>query len=475
MLVATICWTRGLRFADPPEGMWDFFWQAIPKADLIARPWQSIWRLHAQPPGYQLWGLFWLALGGPERFPANVQIGHVLLGGLVTAFSWKLAHALTGSRAWATLAGLLTALNPSLFLYEGYLIYEMLVIALVTGAGVALWRTLREGRTRWLVLYCALLNLLVLTRSLYHLVFLAAALAPAWPALRRLRPWGRVLLLAGTFALPVAWYGKNYCQYGFFGASSWFGMGLFKTVSTYYLQPDWEAVEPAIRPDYPYVLDKYAYQHAIAEYEAYGFDRESEVPLLSRNNLHNINVPEISAGYGAAALKLIRLRPALYLLAVLDGYGSFCRTPGTFVHLSVNWEQVPWLPVYREAIYGEWLESEFSVHLPFSIGSMMFFYFPALMLGGCATVGYWRRRARARGLFDPRPWLLGWMVLVCVYVAIIGSLFENGENMRFRFATEPLTFAIGLLLIRGGWRRWLRPWPGRLRQSRGAARRRPGR
>jgi len=145
---------RGLNFTvhpDHPERAgWDWYWQVLSRADLLGRPWLSLWHLHDQPPGFSLWAWLWLHLCGSAHFPASLQLGYVLMGAAVVAMTFELTLALTASRPWALAAGLLMALNPALILYEAYLLYDIPVVFLLTATAWCLWRALAGGRRRWL-------------------------------------------------------------------------------------------------------------------------------------------------------------------------------------------------------------------------------------------------------------------------------------------------------------------------------------
>lgn len=465
---------HGLNFhVDEGRSSWDWFWQAIPTIDLLERPWQSFWVLHAQPPGFSLWGWFWLSAGGAKHFPGTIQLGYVLLGAGVVAMTYKLALALMRGRGWALAAGLGMALNPALFYYESYLLYEPLVMFLLMASAWCLWKALAGQSGRWLAAFVVMLNALVLTRSLYHWVFLIGAMAFAWPMWRALRPRWRWAMLALAIALPGLWYAKNAAQYGFFGASSWYGMGLYKCVVKGYSYR--ELVELRDRGIIPRFMEQIpSFSEPPSRYRSYGFTRTSDVPLLGRNDFHNINVPEISRQFGLVAKRLILLHPWRYACAVHGSYVKFCRPPSRFQHLDFHRiKHIGWEPLISQWLYGQWLTDQIEIPTRIQFGSMFYFYFPLLMLGGAIWAGRgWKacRPGQREGMSDgevgdktatpevwARPAVMAYFLYACLYVAVIGCLMENGENERFRFATEPMTLIITLILLRALCRRGVRP------------------
>ena len=443
---------RGLNFTfhpDRPErAEWDWYWQVLSRADLLERPWQSLWHLHAQPPAFSLWAWLWLHLCGSAHFPASLQFGYILMGGAVVAMTFELALALTASRPWALAAGLLMALNPAVFLYEAYLLYDIPVVFLLTATAWCLWRGLTRGRRRWLALMILALNALVLTRSLFHLVFIPLALAFAWPLWRELRPGRRWAWLALALLLPLAWYGKNMAQVGFFGSSSWFGLGWFRCVGHGYSSQELLALSR--RGVIPEMTARFSpYQHTPDQYRVYGFTRQSDVPLLARNDWHNVNVPAISAAYGRAALRLIELSPWRYARAIHDSYIKFCQPPARFEHLdAARYRYVFWEPLAAGLLYGKPLTEELELFTRIELGSLFYFIFPALILGGALWAWAARRRPGVDRAGRHRARLMAYLLFASLYVAAVICLFEDSENMRYRFYIEPLTLVIALTLVR---------------------------
>jgi 4-amino-4-deoxy-L-arabinose transferase-like glycosyltransferase len=457
LVLAWLAWRHGLSFAcDPRMGQWDWFWQAIPVADLLARPWQSFWHLHAQPPLFSLWGLFWLRLAGPAHFPAFIQLGYVLLGAGAVALTARLALALMRRPAWAWVAALIMAVNPALFYYEAFLLYEPLVLFFLIASAWCLWRALASGRAGWLVAFVATLNLLVLTRSLYHLLFLLAALCFAWPCWRSLRPTRAIALFVAALLLPTAWYAKDRVQYGFFGASSWYGLGLYRCVERGYNYLELrDLTRRGILPDY---MEKVpAFCDGPSHYAPYGFRATSPVPLLARVDFHNINVPTLSRRFADVSLRLILMNPWRYLCAVHDSYVKFSRPPSHFSQLAAQQRFFPaWDVLVTQGLYGQWLTYQVKITLGLEFGSLFYFYFPLLLLGGALWAARrWRENRTCARQDMPvapeeraRPLLAAYMLFACLYVAAIGCLLENGENERFRFALEPFTLILNLILLR---------------------------
>jgi hypothetical protein len=204
---------------------WDGLWQTIPADLLRADLWQSLWHSHAQPPLFNLFGALLLRLFHSHHLEA-MQVVHILLGALIAGMGYRILWSLTGgSRRVSFVTAVLLALNPTLFLFEAYPLYDLLTAFLVmlTLFFLALYKEYR--RLRLLFAFILTLNLLILTRSFYHLLLLLPAipfaLFLARVQRRRLLP---ALLLISL--LSTSWYAKNSYRFDFFGSSSWMGIGL---------------------------------------------------------------------------------------------------------------------------------------------------------------------------------------------------------------------------------------------------------
>ncbi|MCE5228638.1 phospholipid carrier-dependent glycosyltransferase [bacterium] len=460
--IAISAMLRGMTmFGRTLGGQWRDMWQVIVIDDLQNRPWSSIWLTHAQPPGFSLWGVFWYKLLH-GKFIVGMQWGYIALGTMTCVLIYSLTKTLSKSRRAALVVGFMVALNPAMFYFEAYMLYETLIVAMVTLSAWMLERGIRSGRLRWLIALIVLLNLLVLTRSFYHLIFIPAALVFAWPLWRKLRPTVILALLLAAVMLPAGWYAKNEVQYGFFGSSSWFGMGLFRCVVKGYTQQEIQrlADEGVVSQ---MVAQRWPYDHFPRDYVKFGYNKTSTIPVLSRDDFHNINVPDISRQYQVDSMTLIRLHPCRYLGSIHRAYTEFCEPVTRFSHLDYHRvKYIKWEVPYSCLLYGMWVTDVIYTFTNVELGSMFYFYFPMMLVGGAAWAAARARKNRA-ALAAGRPvepadaaapWVMAYVIFLSVYVVLVGTMFEFGENVRFRFGLEPLHFALAVILVRSAWLRW---------------------
>ncbi len=426
--------------------VWGWFLQNIATDLLLARPLESLWYLHAQPPLWNALGALLIHAFGPYHMGALhfVQMG---FGAATAGLVSRLVLDHTGSARLAAGVGLAVAFHPALILFEAYALYTVLVAFLVVWAAYLASRS-REAPGA-AVGFVGVVTALVLTRSVFHLVYLAGAVALA--ALLLVRPTRRqwaALLLAVMVA--AGWYAKNRVQYGFFGASSWYGMGLWRT-ALFGQDEDLlrrlyagGAFEPVVRVE-PFAPPSL--------YREMGYDKVSKVPLLSRDDMHNVNVPDISAAYWRSALALIRASPGRYARNVLTGYGNFSAPTSMFVHLQPNRARLGWYGELDHWLTGRPLAAAVEARLGGRVyyGSVYYLLFPAvLFLYGWQFLrrpGGWSGLA-ARVRADAAPFF---MAVTVLYVIVVTSMMELGENTRFKFMIEPAFLALAAIVAYRLW------------------------
>jgi hypothetical protein len=312
----------------------------------------------------------------------------------------------------------------------------------------ALVRAGPEGRTGPLIAALAAVSALVLTRSVYHVALLVPVVIGAAALARR-----RSLVLAVGTALallPAGWYVKNAVEFGFFGASSWYGMGLWRVALFRYQGEDLAPVLDRLEP----VVMVEAFSPP-SRYRSFGYVGSSDVPSLGRDDLHNVNVPAISRGYAASAGVLVRQGPLHFLGNVLIGYGNFSAPSTEFDHLAPDRDRMGFHVTAWRWATGLPLVRRIDARLPIgTVGSTFALLVP---LGLVVQIGLIARRVRRgepleRVLRDDAP-LFGAALLIA-YTAAVGSALELGENVRFKFMIEPLLLTVWTVLAVRSWREW---------------------
>ncbi|HEX5050158.1 MAG TPA: hypothetical protein VFZ65_00170 [Planctomycetota bacterium] len=419
---------------EPDPGIW----QILPTDLLAARPVESIWNMHSQPPLFNALRAVLVNAFGDAALDRLHDV-HMVLGALMCGMVYVVAREIVRRRWLAFVAALAVALHPSLFLYEAYELYTLVSAFLVVAVLMCLARHRRSQRRVWLYGFVLCLDLLVLTRSVFHPLLLLLAV-PSACVLAGPR-WRRVLVVTAALScVSLGWYAKNELQYGTFSGSSWGGLCLFR-VASYKWSPQELAALAASGEIAPAVASLRAFSRPSA-YVPFGFDRTSPVPALSRDDFHNINVVALSSMYGRAALQLIRRRPDRYVATVTQAVRTFCSPSAWYWGVEKNAARIAWhVGLVAGLLEGGWFARLGGAWFPHrgDFGSFVVVLLPLALLlhlwamvRGCGTsLAAFRHRLRGDAAMSG-AWLL------IAYTLVVTSCLEYGENNRFRFLVEPV-------------------------------------
>jgi hypothetical protein len=447
--------------------------QFIEPALLTERMAESLWYYHATPPVLNLLVGIGLKLFGADAWYFHAVLFHLL--GLVTALSvYALTQALTDSKLVAGITTALLVFGPSFVLYENHLFYDFPAMALLTVATLALYQFVSTKRTGWGIGFFCLLATLLLTRSVFHLIWMAAIVAFL---IALLGPWRRQILLAAAvpFLVVTLWYAKNYYHFGKFSSSTWMGLGLSNI--TLSLVPPTELVPLVERGE----LSLWA---LVSRYDKSGpifrgnLLPPTGVPVLDNvlvaqghENWNYRDIPAIDRFYTADALTVIRRFPATYFHGVSLA-NKFYFAPTSISPYFSQANRIAITPIQRSipSLLGGASGSMLVVPL-----DRLGFRFPEdiavplradwVVIVAWVGVFAWAYAVARRALIDraarssPRVVVLGFLVITAVYTYLVSTTLELGENYRYRFLVEPLFFVLAAAAATSAFRamrRWHR-------------------
>ncbi len=411
------------------NGNWADFWQIPGGGFLTGGALSDLWYMHAQPPLYTLYLALLFRI-----FPAHETIfvlSNVLMAGVSVAL---LAMILRWLQLPTILRRILLAvvlLHPALYVFAHYELYAVPTVFLATTAAAGLVRGVTVRELTPFVFALVTFALLILTRSAYQLPLL---LLPPLLAVRLLsRPQQRRLfaVTAATLLLVGAWYVKNQWQYGFFGTSSWYGMNLYKVVLAGGSVPeDFPArethgcvtVHPPFSP--PHV------------YADCGYNSRSSIPMIDRDDQHNVNIPAVSAAYASAAFSAISARPGRHVAHAFSGMQHWFYPSS--VPLIWGPEKHHDFRQYERRYYGL-LGGRYLARIIGVRSDLMWTYAAGTILLLLAVARVLVRLVRGSATAVERA-ALGLAALVA-YNLVVSSLGEFGENNRFKFDVELLLLA----------------------------------
>lgn len=440
----------------------NFGWQLVPWDVLSSDPLRSVWYLHVQPPG---WNLFlgvpaWLS---PLSDRVTVQLLMLGLGLVVVALAATLARDLGLGRRASVAVALVATLHPEVLKGVFEPNYELGVAALLLAVAVAVSRlesTSNFGRR--FVSLSAVLTVLVMTRSLYHPILLMVILAVlgVWGR-RRLDRRSLIVAVLVPLVLVGGWMVKNQVLFGQANLSSWFGMNLQRAVIPVLDRDDLEQM---------YANGEVSDIAMVGPFGDYGLYEPFVEPCTPSHSHRSLTEPrrttdEVSPNFnfecflpvfeqaGDDAWAVIRAHPEAWVegrlwslrttfavatspgdspsivMRVLDDVYSVTRIDYRGVLTTEGWGT----PIYGRLV------------APTDFGLLLVGVYGVLIVAGVVVVV----RGSLRKRMDVGDWTIAVAAVLAAFTVVVGAVAELGEQSRFRTAVDPLaTVVVSVLLAR---------------------------
>lgn len=402
----------------------------------------TLWTLHIQPPLFSaLVGSALLLFG--EAAQSVLHLLFLLCGLALNLVLLRCLLLCAVPPRVALVVALIYCVAPSQVMYEHWLFYTHLTAFLLL---LSLW-CLLEGvasrRTVWAHRLAWCFAALCLLRSSFHLALFALPCAMVWCYAGK-----RIALRA--FALPVLLvfllYAKNLAMFGFFGGSSFAGMNL-ANIAVSQLAPE-QKQQLADVTRSPLIVHKPFRGNAGCATPAGGGDDYCKT--TGYRNFNTDEVLALSREYGALAKQSIAMFPQSYTRSVMMGMVLATAPSERFFYTVENllpviayadwYDLLVWAAPYK-IFTPNW--SAENGEFPFMPGLTVLFLFPvSLML-------WWLRALQGRAWQQPQPrfYALCYATAIIGYCLLVSSLFEYGENNRFRYDWE----ALMVLILTAAW------------------------
>jgi hypothetical protein len=463
------------------------YYQFIDPLLLKQRLFESLFYLHSQPPGWNLYTGAVLKFF-PVSYPSVFHSIYLVLG---LGICWSIYHLfrICGVSRW--LAFSLASwfiVSPGVVLFENYMLYEYLVAFLLLVAAVALFHFVQQFHVGWATLLFAALFSLVLVRNFFHLAYLAAIMV-ALAFLCRSRH--RTVLLCGALPLLaiLGLYTKNWILFGSFSGSTWMGLNM-DTITLHQLTSreatdfvNRGVISPAsllelgsplklYRPYIPMpartgipVLDDCATSTGAANFNCLAFFRVRQI-------------------YTRDGLALLRIYPVVYLRSLETAWFTYFLPAGDYPFFDLNGPKIHVIDrFWNVAFFGQFKEASDRKELRrLSAGgarTSLALYTGLFLLIGLPALWLWSlyylvTGVRRKVLDPPAAILIGFLLLNIAYVTAIANFLSSFENNRYRFPLD--AFYVVLLgialtnkrprLLAGWWSRHFRSHPaGRPRNT----------
>jgi hypothetical protein len=451
-IVRVVQWLSGVTYSD---AYLDLGWQMVPRETLRHDVLGSVWYLHVQPPLYNL-TIGTILRWSPLSDVRSTQI-FILGCSLAAAVGLQRLATLLGfsPRSAVVLATLLLA-DPYMIRYELEPTYEIPMLALIVWALMLLHRAVSSPTLARYAAASATLTAIVLTRSLFHPLWLAAIVVGMF-ACRPAVGW-RPLAIAA--AVPMVFVGavmiKNEAVFGEATLSSWLGMNMERGV----IAPmDRQTVEAMVADG------RLGTIVTVVPFVDYGNYRQYVAPCapthrhpavsqqLRPNGYADFNYECFLPVYSAmsdASFDAVRAQPAEYLRSRVDamklsadhvldaGYGR--GVLGGVRPVS----RVAFVDIRSDVDMTDWFHPLFGPGRAIVHESLVVV---AAWLTCCVLLcrRVWRLiRRRA----SPEDLLVAACAFTVVWVVLTGALLEMGENARFRAMVHPLLILVALTVFR---------------------------
>jgi len=426
--------------------------------------------LHIQPPLYNLWVgvvLRWSPFSAAFTF----QVASFACG-VVLVLATRLLLVELGFAPWAaTAAACVVAADPILLAYENTITYEYFTATLLVCSAVMCARCVRTRRLSPFAWFVGLLTVVVLTRALFHPVYLVLSVAFVMWVARPRAAWKWILaVLALPVVLTGGWLLKNEVLFSHATLSSWFGSNLTRGVINVMPRDDVAALVRdgtiTAKTDQGLLLPNLTPEQARARCHT-SFRQPVLRSLTKSDGSTNYNAACLLPVYDEAqrnALRAVEHRPAAYLSSRGAAIAAHWQLPGdsalapgidpfrhnSVLHVLDDVYRPALLPVRVVIDERNWSLPQFGpgrypadVSLVLMLATLL-----VIARGVAAAIALARRRTAA----DATWVFVGFTV---AFVTIVSIATEFGENERFRVMIDPILVGVVVAQLLA-WADWLR-------------------
>jgi hypothetical protein len=412
---------------------------------------QSIWYLHSQPPLFNLFTGLLLKL--PSGFmPPTLVVSSLLLGlGLVLS-CYYLCLELRIPKWASFVVTVFVVLDPVNVLYGNWYFYSFPTATAMTFGALCLARYIRTKLWKWGLGFFGALAFIVLINSTFQWFWLLAVAAPLAISCRR--QWRAILAVAAVPLLLVGlWYVKDAVLFQTSTTSSWLGMNLAKATTDHASKTQLRKLIREKKISTIALIPPF--EPLKAYHDKYNVHPKTGVVVLdqrSKNdgspNFNNINYITIANQYLHDDLAFIVAYPRTYARTVRKAALLFFVPPEQYFFVGKNSNHISayvnafdrfidWQPRSTDILadpfsYTKIQPSQISFASVITYGIVVFL----------SPFIFWRRRCDV-------PFALGlvFMWMSTVYVFVVSTLIDFGENERFRYDLGPIPLIAAIAIL----------------------------
>jgi hypothetical protein len=426
--------------------------QVLPKELLQHDLVRSLWYLHAQPPAFN--AMIGIALHSPLGTRFTLQLAYWGMGLGLTFAMYLLMRELGVSSTPAFVVTVVYIVTPTFVLFENWMFYDTPVAFLLALGVLCFTRYVRRGGAWNAAGFAAAFALLGLGRASFHVLFLVVAGALLVWAARRIDRRTALIAALVPVVLTGALLVKNEVLFGEAQSSTWLGMNLAHMI--FRNHPE------AVQRD---VADKKLSPQALVvpfvglnRYPNASFPRTG-VPALDdptdtgHANFNNKAYIKISNDYAHDVRVFLQRHPGFYVTRVGESFRTSFAPALDYQAFKQNRPHIAFAASLESRLLGQvhglnpvsprdnapkWDEIAWVAVLAYLV----------VIGAGVAAAGRAARR-RSWGTSAPLIFIAG----TVVYLLAASNFLELGDNMRFRFETDPLVVCAVAAVVTGVLRR----------------------
>ncbi|MDP2704150.1 MAG: hypothetical protein Q8P01_02920 [bacterium] len=423
--------------------------QSFLKTDLL----QSIFYLHIQPPMMNLlYGILMKFFG--DYWLMYAHIIFIALGLCLSISLFLLMRRLGVSPSWSLFFSMLFIISPPSILYENYFSYIYPSATMLCVAALFLHKFITVWKWKNGCIFFFLLTALILTSSFFHPIWFFAIVV-LFITLFSNRRTMILKLAAVPFLIVLLWYGKNIYLFGTTAGSSWLGMNLAKTTIESFSQVEREKLAQG---GIISALSLRAVANPSSKFQNLVSTAKTGIKVLDEKindsgaQLNHLSYIPISKQLLKDSLRVIAWDPERYLRkAVAPAFYIYFLPASRFNFVRDNNGKISlYSRIFDNVVYGGFRHTAglgMSIRNVLDLGFFIIAAYVIVFLSATKELyDYFIKHNRAE--FTPAYITTLLFILGSVtYVMIISNLLELGENMKYRFMTDPIFFVFLIVIL----------------------------
>lgn len=441
-----VYYALGVRFDARPLAT---FFQIIDPELLRHRLLESLYYLHAHPPGFNLYAGILLKLF-PSDYAAAFHVLHLIFGAGICLMVYHLMAVCGVRPAIAFPLSAIFIVSPGVVLFENFFLYEYLVVFLLLAAATALYHFAERQSPAYAAATIFAILLLLLVRSHFHLFYMLLVFAGL---VYFGKPRRAAILAAGSIPVLVAcgFYLKNYVLFGTLSGNTWMGMNM-DVITSHQLTR-----EEAGRLIADGIISPVSLIDAGAPLSAYdGYIQtpaKTGIPVLDEvvtstgaTNFNNLAFLQVEKYYIRDGFAILRHYPRAYLRSLERAWFSYFLPSGDFPFFTENRQKIWGIDRFFNLVFfGQWKDASDRKHLRgleaegqswrlvLYTGTFLLIALPLLWAGGIySAISAWRTKT----LPGATVALLAFMLFTITYLTGVANFLSSFEGNRYRFQID---------------------------------------